>query len=58
MTTAKDELPVQDALFLAPPKPEREPKKFKPWHWVALGIGVPVIAFLSCVGANLNVSRS
>jgi hypothetical protein len=53
MTTARDELPAQEPLFLIPPpapKPERN--RFKPWHWAVLIVGVPVITFLTCVGAN------
>jgi hypothetical protein len=52
MTTAKD-IPVQDSLFLLPPpapKPER--RHWRPWHWAVMIVGVPVIAFLSCLGAN------
>jgi len=52
MTTAQDQ---QEPLFLLPPQPtpqKPERKKLAPWHWAVLVVGVPVIAFLSCVGAN------
>lgn len=33
------------------PWPDK-PKKLAPWHVATLIVGVPIIAFLSCVGAN------
>jgi hypothetical protein len=53
MTTAKDEIPVQEPLFLLPPpapKPER--KKLAGWHIAVLAVGVPIIVALTCIGAN------
>jgi hypothetical protein len=54
MTLIQDN-PQQEPLFTLPPpppapKPERN--KLKPWHWVALIIGVPIVAALTCIGAN------
>jgi hypothetical protein len=54
MTTAKDDIPVQDALFLvSPPTPKGpEHKRWQPWHIAVMTVGVPLVAFLSAVGAN------
>jgi hypothetical protein len=54
MTLIQDN-PQQEPLFtLAPPptSPKPERNKLKPWHIAVLIVGVPVFAFLSCVGAN------
>ena len=58
MTLIQDN-PQQEPLFtLAPPplapKPGR--KKYAPWHWAVMIAGVPLLAFLSCVGANTVVN--
>ena len=55
MTTAPDKLPQEEPLFLIgppPASPKPKQKKLAAWHWAVLIIGVPIIAFLSCVGAN------
>lgn len=46
----QQEPPFTLAPAPAPPKPER--KKLTGWHIAVLAVGTPVIAFLSCVGAN------
>jgi hypothetical protein len=54
MTLIQDN-PQQEPLFtLAPPpaSPKPERNKLRPWHIAVLIVGIPIIAFLSCVGAN------
>jgi hypothetical protein len=47
MTTAKDELLVQDPLFLAPPPPPKpERKRWRPWHYAVIAIAAPVLLWL------------
>ncbi len=59
MTLIQDPNPIQEPLFTlapppTPPKPER--KKLAGWHLAVLIVGVPILAFLSCVGANTVVN--
>src|SRR6266487_4823930 len=55
MTTAQDPIPQQEPLFLVPPLPTPtgpQKKALARWHVAVLIVGVPLFAFLSCVGAN------
>lgn len=45
--------PQQEPLFNLAPQPTPPKKKLAGWHITVLAIGVPVIAFLSCVGGNM-----
>jgi hypothetical protein len=61
MTTAQDKIPALpgelDSLFRPakqePPKPAK--RKLVWWHVAIYVVGVPILAFLSCVGANTVV---
>jgi hypothetical protein len=60
MITAQDKAPALpaelDSLFRPRSTPAPPRKKYSRWHVATLIIGVPVIAFLSCVGANTVVN--
>jgi hypothetical protein len=50
MTTAKDEILVQEPLWFAPP-PAPQRKRWRLWHYVAVIIAAPVLLWLFGLGA-------
>jgi hypothetical protein len=60
MTTAQDKAPglpgELDSLFRPQVSPMPPKRKLARWHLATLIVGVPLLAFLSCVGANTVVN--